>query len=104
MDFADSPQESAFRAEARAWLEGHAPRFSGPVRSEQEGLARAARERVERRHDRVRQQQAIARQHLPLPEHGPARSEPCDEGRVAAGAQGVHAAVDGGRHGARNTK
>ncbi|HEX2464793.1 MAG TPA: acyl-CoA dehydrogenase family protein [Thermoanaerobaculia bacterium] len=41
MDFADSPQEAAFRAEARAWLEGNAPRFSGPVRSESEGLARA---------------------------------------------------------------
>jgi alkylation response protein AidB-like acyl-CoA dehydrogenase len=41
MDFADSSQEAAFRAEARAWLEGHAPSFSGPVRSEQDGLARA---------------------------------------------------------------
>jgi alkylation response protein AidB-like acyl-CoA dehydrogenase len=41
MDFADSHEEAAFRAEARAWLEGNAPRFEGPVRSEAEGLARA---------------------------------------------------------------
>ncbi len=41
MDFADSPQEAAIRAEARAWLESNAPRYSGPVRSESEGLGRA---------------------------------------------------------------
>src|SRR5688572_27922111 len=41
MDFADSHEEAAVRAEARAWLESNAPRYTGPVRSEQEGLGRA---------------------------------------------------------------
>ena len=41
MDFADSPQEAAFRAEARAWLERNAPRFAGRPRSESAGLVRA---------------------------------------------------------------
>src|SRR5262245_44138802 len=40
MDFKDAPQEAVFRAEARAWLERNAPRFSGPYASEQEGPAR----------------------------------------------------------------
>ncbi len=30
MDFDDTPEEAAFRAEARAWLEGHAPVKGGP--------------------------------------------------------------------------
>jgi acyl-CoA dehydrogenase len=41
MDFKDTPQEAAFRAEARAWLDRNAPRFAGAPRSEAEGLARA---------------------------------------------------------------
>jgi alkylation response protein AidB-like acyl-CoA dehydrogenase len=30
VDFDDSPEEAAFRSEARAWLEGHAPAKGGP--------------------------------------------------------------------------
>jgi alkylation response protein AidB-like acyl-CoA dehydrogenase len=41
MDFKDTPQEADFRAEARSWLEHHAPRYAGAPRSESEGLARA---------------------------------------------------------------
>ncbi len=50
MDIADTPQESAFRAEARAWLEQHAPRRDPTKRhkpaitdAEQDAHAKAAR-------------------------------------------------------------
>src|SRR5688500_5445187 len=48
MDFADSPQEAAFRAEARAGLEGKARRFGGARRSEAEGRGRAKAWQAER--------------------------------------------------------
>ncbi len=70
----------------------------------QESGALRAREGIQRGHDRVGQQQAVAGQHLALAEHGPARGESRNESRVAAGAQRVDAAVDGGRHVPRNTK
>lgn len=41
MDFNDTPEEAAFRAEARAWLEANAPKDLGTPANETEGLARA---------------------------------------------------------------
>ena len=39
MDFNDSPKEAEFRAEAKAWLAEHAPKFvakGGNIRSEED--------------------------------------------------------------------
>ncbi|MFT3809207.1 MAG: acyl-CoA dehydrogenase family protein [Micropepsaceae bacterium] len=41
MDFNDTPEEAAFRAEARKWLEANAPKDMAPPASEAEALKRA---------------------------------------------------------------
>jgi len=43
MDFNDTPEEAAFRAEARAWLEKNAPREGGSGDEEDGGNLAAAK-------------------------------------------------------------
>ena len=48
--------------------------------------------------DRVRQQERIARKHLGVAEHDPARSRARYQGRIATGTQCLDAAVDRRAH------
>ena len=60
------------------------------------------RQRIQVRDDGIRQQQAIARDHLRIAHHGPARIEPRDECRVRAVATSGNTPMDRGH--LRNTK
>ena len=59
-----------------------------------EGGTLRAFQRIERRHDRIRQQQAIAGQYLAFAQHGPARGEARDEARVPARPQRVDTSMN----------
>jgi hypothetical protein len=61
------------------------------------------RHRIQVRHDRVRQQEAVTRQHLRIAHHGPTRRKARDQRGIRAGAARIYAAVYGRAH-RRNTK
>ena len=72
--------------------------FAEPAEVRQEPVALRGTERIQMRHDGIRQQQTVARQHLSLAQDRPARRQPRNDGRLVPGSTHLDLAMNGSRH------